>query len=73
MMNDFLLIVDYSSVTGITLHALPHPLSFKLTWQFNPSNAEATFIQSTRAQHFLRTVYTLSCWYSMESSRSTLR
>ena len=28
-----------------------------------PSNAEATFIQSTRMQRFLKTISTLSCWY----------
>ena len=35
----------------------------------NPSNAEATFIQSTRMQRFMKTIYSLSCWYSLESSR----
>ena len=34
----------------------------------NPSNAEATFFQSARTQRFLKTIRTLSCWYSLESS-----
>ena len=34
----------------------------------NPSNAVATFAQSTRMQRFLETIKTLSCWYSLESS-----
>ena len=34
----------------------------------NPSNAEATFVQSTRKQTFLWNIETLSCWYSLESS-----
>ena len=34
-----------------------------------PSNAGATFIQSTRTQRFLKT---LSCWYSLESSHWVL-
>ena len=38
----------------------------------NPSNAEATFIQSTRTQIFSKTIETLSCWYSLESSRRVL-
>ena len=39
---------------------------------FNPSNAEATFVQSTRTQIFLKTIQTLSCWYSLDSSRGVL-
>ena len=35
---------------------------------FNPSNAEATFIQSTRTQKFQKTIWTLLCGYSLESS-----
>ena len=31
---------------------------------FNPTNAEAAFIQSTRTQQFLKTIKTLSCCYS---------
>ena len=38
----------------------------------NPSNAEATFVQSTRTQRFLKTIQTLSCWYSLDSSRWVL-
>ena len=36
--------------------------------KFNLSNAEATFIQSTRMQIFLNTIQALSCKYSLESS-----
>ena len=46
------------------------------TWDFfwmkiniNPSNAETTFIQSTRMQLFWKNIYTLSCCYSLDSSR----
>ena len=39
----------------------------------NPSKATATFIQSTRTQSFLKTILTLSCWYSLDSSRWALR
>ena len=40
---------------------------------FSPSNAEATFVQSTiMMQRFLKTIETLSCCYSLESSRSVL-
>ena len=38
----------------------------------NPSNAETTFVQSTRMQHFLKNIQTLSCWYSLDSSRLVL-
>ena len=34
----------------------------------NPSNAETTFVQSTRTQRFLKTIQTLPCWYSLDSS-----
>ena len=34
----------------------------------NTCNAAATLVQSTRTQYFLKTIYTLSCWYSLESS-----
>ena len=33
----------------------------------NPSHAEATFVQSTSAQIFMKTIRTLSCWYSLYS------
>ena len=42
---------------------------FALELSFNPSDAEATFIQSMKMQSFLKTIETLSCWYSLESSR----
>ena len=34
----------------------------------NPSNAEATFVQSTRTQRFLKTFWMLSWWYSLDST-----
>ena len=37
-------------------------------YSLNPSNAEATFFQSTKTQLFLKTIETLSCWYTFESS-----
>ena len=36
---------------------------------FNPSNAEASFVLSTRTLRFLKNIETLSCWYSLESSQ----
>ena len=33
-----------------------------------PYNYEATFVQSTRMERFLKTIETLSCWYSLDSS-----
>ena len=39
---------------------------------FNPSNAKATFIQSTVMQRILKIILTLSCWYSLDSSRRVL-
>ena len=44
----------------------PDPMVSSLV---NPSNAEATFVYSTRTQRFLTTILTLPCWYSLESSR----
>ena len=38
----------------------------------NPFNAESFFVQSTRTQIFLKTIQTLSCWYSLERSRGVL-
>ena len=35
---------------------------------FNPYNAEATFFLSIRMQRSLKTIETLSCWYSLDSS-----
>ena len=45
----------------------PHTLQ-----DLNPSNAEATFVQSTMTPIFLQTNQTLSCWYSFESSHWVL-
>ena len=66
-----------SSTTKLTLCMYKHSsikrLSFKSTVvTFNPSNAKATFIQSTRAQQFLTNIKTLSCRYSLDSSRREL-
>ena len=50
------------------LHSLaPYP-----GYNVNPSNAEASFVQSTRTQRFLKSIETLSYWYSFESSRWVL-
>ena len=38
----------------------------------NHSNAEATFIQRTKMQRFLKTILTLSSWYSLDSSHGVL-
>ena len=38
----------------------------------SPSNAEATVIQSTLTQRFLKNDETLSCWYSLDSSHRVL-
>ena len=37
---------------------------------FNPSNTEATVVQ--RTQRFLKIIWTLPCWYSLDSSRWVL-
>ena len=39
---------------------------------FKPFNAKDTFVQCTRMQRFMKTIETLSCWYSLESSRRVL-
>ena len=41
-------------------------LPFYFHFPFNPSNADATFVQSTQMQKNLKTLQTLSCWYSSE-------
>ena len=40
---------------------------FKNLCFLNPFNAEATFVQSTQTLKPLKTMPTLSCWYSLES------
>ena len=35
----------------------------------NPSNAEPTFIQSSKMHSFLKAILTLSCWYSLVNSK----
>ena len=40
--------------------------------EINPSNAEPTFVKSTRTQKSLKIIETLSCWYSLDSSRGVL-
>ena len=39
---------------------------------YNPSNAKASFVQSTRIHIFLKTILTLSCWYPLNSSHWVL-
>ena len=39
----------------------------------NPFNAAATFVQSTQMQRCLKTIQTLSCWYSLDSTKGLLR
>ena len=38
----------------------------------SPSNDEDTFTKSTRTQSFSKIIQTLSCWYSLDSSRWVL-
>ena len=57
---------QYPIIRQWILPYIPVPLAF------NPSNAEATFVQSTRTQRFLKIFLTLSCWYSLDSSRQVL-
>ena len=45
------------------------PQNFTRVCPLNPSNAEATFVQSIRTQNFMKTILTLSCWYPLDSSR----
>ena len=56
-------------VTHPVKHITPKIYNFSF-WdtQFNPSNAEATFFQSTKKQRFLKNILTQSCWYSLDSS-----
>ena len=42
---------------------------FTMKWVFNPSNDDATFVQSTRTQISLINILNLLCWYSLDSSR----
>ena len=42
------------------------PLFILSTWP-DPFYAEATFLQSTKTQIFLKTLKTMSCWYSLDS------
>ena len=44
-------------------------ISIKYFWNFffiNPFHAEATFIYGRKIQKVLKTILTLSCWYSLE-------
>ena len=47
-------------------------VSLTLQMPFNHYNAEVTFIQGTRIQRSLKTIWTLSCWHSLDSSRWVL-
>ena len=54
---------------------LHHFVLAKLTTssiRVNPSNDEATFVQSTRTQCVLKTISTQSCWSPLDSSRVVL-
>ena len=59
---------------------MPFKLSDKISRQLpaivilvlNPFNAEASFVQSTRTQRSLKTLLTLSSWYSLNSSRQVI-
>ena len=47
-------------------------LHITISKDFNHSNAEAAFVQRTMTQRFLKTIWTLSCWYSLNSSHWVL-
>ena len=51
--------------------AIPY-IHFQIRMGFDPSNGEATFVQSTRTQRFLKNFLTLSCWYSLDSCHRVL-
>ena len=59
----------YSMTVFITFHFM---LWHRLAHSFNPSNAEATFVLSTRTLKLLKTMPALSCWYSLDSYRRAL-
>ena len=61
--------VDVDHVQQIDIRIVEYLI---LTSVPNPFNVEALFVQSTRMQRFLKTMYTLSCWYSLDSSRWVL-
>ena len=54
-----------------SLQLRPFRLYLECRW-VNPPNVKGTFVQSTKMQRFLKTIQTLSCWYSLESSRWVL-
>ena len=41
-----------------------YQVHFNIHCLTNPHNAETTFVLSTRTQRYLKTILTLSCWYS---------
>ena len=55
-----------------SLQSCPLDESSPSIGRVNPSNAGATFVQSTRAQRFLKIIQTPSCWYSLDSSHWVL-
>ena len=54
-------------------HIYPQPIRIlpeSGVWvETNPSNAEATLVQSTMTQRSSKTIQTLPCWYSLDSFR----
>ena len=58
----------FLSNNGLT-NTYSNLLDASMKWDnnFNPSNAEATFVQNTRRQRLLKTILSL-CWYSFDSS-----
>ena len=57
-----------SSLNTLAAPSLPLRHNSPSAACLNPSHAEATFVQSTRMQKSLKTIETLSCWYSLDSS-----
>ena len=49
-----------------------HEDPVNLIGTLNPSNAEATFVQNTRMQRFVKTIWILSCWCLLDSSHWVL-
>ena len=64
---NFLIHHKWTLVIGSTRNIFREFLG--ILWSFHryPFNAEATFLQSTKTQRFLKTLKTMSCWYSLDS------
>ena len=63
---------EFTGRTGCRTHHYYKKRSFSEEATLNPSNAGTTLAQSTRTQTFLKIIKTLSCWYSLDSSRWVL-